>query len=57
MSLKKALLILSQYLLFEDAQKILDYLIINFSLAKYEYEDLIINFMHYHSTIFYLKLI
>lgn len=56
-TLKEFLALLSLYLLEEDAQKIMDFLLRNFNVHHYEAESLIIYFMHFHSTPFYTRLI
>lgn len=56
-TIKEFLALLSLYLLDEDAQKIMDFLLRNFNVHHYEAEALIISFMHYHSTPFYTRLL
>jgi U3 small nucleolar RNA-associated protein 10 len=47
--------VLSLHFLDEDTHKILDYLLRNFHIHHYEAENIIIYFMHYHSTPFYTR--
>lgn len=55
--LKDFLCLLSQFFLYEESHKILEYLLRNFQVHNYEAEELIVFFMHFHSTSYYTKLI
>lgn len=56
-TLKDVLALLSLYFLEEDAQKVIDYLLRNFYVHHFEAESLVIDFMHYHATPFYTRLL
>lgn len=55
--IKDFICLLSQYFLYEECHKVLDYLLRNFQVHRYETDDLIICFMHFHSTSYYTRLI
>lgn len=53
----KLLILLSQHLNSSNALKVIEYLLRNFEVHKFESEELIIFFMHFHATPAFVKLL